>query len=91
MSYAVAPLRDLHMRALHCCCGHIFFRYGFKLCLYVGVDSQNKTIVFAQGFMSNEQAESFDFVNKVFVEICGGHPKVSVLRACRWHIGGGVA
>jgi len=46
--------------------------------LYVGVDSENKTIVFAQGFLSNEQSETFDFANQFFLEICGGHPKVSL-------------
>eukprot|EP00904_Undaria_pinnatifida_P011630 jgi/Undpi1/7598/HiC_scaffold_23.g10071.m1 len=50
-------------------------RYDFKLCLYVGVDSENKTIVFAQGFLGNEQSETFDFANQFFLEICGGHPK----------------
>lgn len=54
-------------------------RYNYKLCLYVGVDSENKTQVFAQGFFSNESTEAFDFANKFFLDICGGHPKVGVL------------
>eukprot|EP00904_Undaria_pinnatifida_P011900 jgi/Undpi1/7840/HiC_scaffold_23.g10312.m1 len=56
-------------------------RYDFKLCLYVGVDSENKTIVFAQGFLGNEQSETFDFANQFFLEICGGHPKVIITDA----------
>lgn len=45
----------------------------------MGVDSENKTQVFAQGFVSNESTEEFDFANKFFLEICGGHPKVGVV------------
>ncbi|CAN0480760.1 unnamed protein product, partial [Hapterophycus canaliculatus] len=54
-------------------------RYDLKLFLYVGVDKENKTIIFAQGFLSNEQSTSFDFANRFFFDICGGHPKVSVI------------
>ena len=68
---AVQTMTTTHV---HC----IFDRYDFKLCLYMGVDSENKTIVFAQGFLSNEQSETFDFANQFFLEICGGHPKVSL-------------
>ncbi|CBJ29724.1 putative far-red impaired response protein [Ectocarpus siliculosus] len=53
-------------------------RYNNKLCLFVGVDSENKTQVFAQGFFSNESTEAFDFANKFFLDICGGHPKVII-------------
>ncbi|CAN0300328.1 unnamed protein product, partial [Hapterophycus canaliculatus] len=56
-------------------------RYDYKLCLYVGVDKEDKTVIFAQGFLSNEQSTSFDFANRFFVEICGGHPKVIITDA----------
>ncbi|CAN0255656.1 unnamed protein product, partial [Scytosiphon promiscuus] len=56
-------------------------RYDFKLCLYVGVDIENKTVIFAQGFLSNEQSTSFDFANQFFIDVCGGHPKVIITDA----------
>ncbi|CAM9950714.1 unnamed protein product, partial [Ectocarpus fasciculatus] len=56
-------------------------RYDFKLCLFVGVDSENKTVIFAQGLLSNEQISSFDFANRFLLEICGGHPKVIITDA----------
>lgn len=42
----------------------------------MGVDIENKTVIFAQGFLSNEQSTSFDFANQFFIDVCGGHPKV---------------
>ncbi|CAN0133952.1 unnamed protein product, partial [Ectocarpus sp. 13 AM-2016] len=46
-----------------------------KLSLFMGVNSENKTVIFAQGFLSNEQNSLFDFANRFLLEICGGHPK----------------
>ena len=53
-------------------------RYDMKLCLFIGVDSENKSIVLAQGFLSDEQITSFERVLKHFIIICGGHPEVSL-------------
>ncbi|CAM9836724.1 unnamed protein product [Pylaiella littoralis] len=53
--------------------------FNASLCLYVGVDSENKRQVFAQGYFSRESTEAFDFANKSFLEICGGHPKAGVI------------
>ncbi|CAN0435481.1 unnamed protein product, partial [Ectocarpus sp. 13 AM-2016] len=48
-----------------------------KLMLFIGVDSENKTIVFAQGFFSDERTASFLWALEHYVEICGGrHPEV---------------
>lgn len=52
-------------------------RYDLKLMLLVGVDSENKSVVFAQGFFSDEQTTSFSFALHHFVQICGGHPEAS--------------
>ena len=41
------------------------------------VDSENKSVVSAEGFFSDEQTTSFAYVLKHFVAICGEHPKVS--------------
>lgn len=51
-------------------------RYGMHLMLFVGVDSENKTVVFAQGFFSDESTDSFLWALKHYCEICGGHPEV---------------
>ena len=51
-------------------------RYNMKLCLFVGVDSENKTTIFAQGLLANEQIPSFEFAIDHLIAICGGHPKV---------------
>ncbi|CAN0435528.1 unnamed protein product, partial [Ectocarpus sp. 13 AM-2016] len=52
-------------------------RYDMKLMLFIGVDSENKTIVFAPGFFSDEQTASFLWALEHYVEICGGrHPEV---------------
>eukprot|EP00904_Undaria_pinnatifida_P004254 jgi/Undpi1/1382/HiC_scaffold_11.g04774.m1 len=50
-------------------------RYNMKLCLVVGVDSENKTTIFAQGLLANEQIPSFEFAIDHLIAICGGHPK----------------
>eukprot|EP00904_Undaria_pinnatifida_P011912 jgi/Undpi1/7851/HiC_scaffold_23.g10323.m1 len=50
-------------------------RYNMKLCLFVGVDSENKTTIFAQGLLANEQIPSFEFAIDHLIAICGGHPK----------------
>ncbi|CAM9639208.1 unnamed protein product, partial [Laminaria digitata] len=34
-------------------------RYDLKLMLFIGVDSENKSVVLAQGFFSDEQTTSF--------------------------------
>ncbi|CAM9444741.1 unnamed protein product [Ectocarpus sp. 12 AP-2014] len=52
-----------------------------KLSLFVGVDSENKTVIFAQGFLSNEQNSSFDVANRFLLDICGGHPTVIITDA----------
>lgn len=73
------PWRGREDQTLHAfACDKSCHRYDYKLCLYVGVDSENKTQVFAQGFFSNESTEAFDFANKFFLEICGGHPTCKV-------------
>lgn len=50
-----------------------------KLCLFIGVDSENKSVVFAQGFFSDEQTTTFVYALEHFKKICGDkHPEVSV-------------
>lgn len=51
-----------------------FCRYDMKLMLFIGVDSENKSVVLAQGFFPDEQTTSFAYAIKHFVQICGGHP-----------------
>lgn len=46
--------------------------------LFVGVDSENKTVVFAQGFFSNELGDSFEWALKHYFAVCGGHPEVGL-------------
>lgn len=52
-------------------------RYDLRLMLFIGVDSENKSIVLAQGFFSGEQTTSFLWALKHYCSICGGHPEVS--------------
>lgn len=58
-------------------------RYDLKLMLFIGVDSENKSIVFAQGFFSDEQPTSFLWALKHYCNICGGHPEVSKVCSSR--------
>ena len=51
-------------------------RYDLKLMLFIGVDSENKSVVLAQGFFSDEQTASFLWALKHYCTICGGHPEV---------------
>lgn len=50
------------------------------LMLFIGVDSENKTVVFAQGFFSDESTASFKWALDHYCTICGGHPEVG--RCC---------
>ncbi|CAN0478106.1 unnamed protein product, partial [Laminaria digitata] len=50
-------------------------KYDLKLMLFIGVDSENKSVVLAQGFFSDEQTTSFAYALKHFVAICGAHPE----------------
>ncbi|CAN0260765.1 unnamed protein product, partial [Laminaria digitata] len=52
-------------------------KYDLKLMLFIGVDSENKSVVLAQGFFSDEQTTSFAYALKHFVAICGAHPEAS--------------
>ena len=52
-------------------------RYDLKLMLFIGVDSENKSIVLAQGFFSDEQTTSFLWALEHYCNICGGHPQAS--------------
>ncbi|CAN0466652.1 unnamed protein product, partial [Ascophyllum nodosum] len=56
-------------------------RYHLKLCLIIGVDSENKSRVLAQAFLSDEQTASFEYVLNHFVKICGGYPQVIITDA----------
>ena len=51
-------------------------RYDLKLMLFIGVNSENKSIVLAHGFFSDEQTTSFLWALKHYSNICGGHPEV---------------
>lgn len=62
-----------------CSCVLFLDRYDLKLMLFIGVDSENKSVVLAQGFFSDEQTTSFAYALKHFVAICGGHPVVSCI------------
>ncbi|CAN0491261.1 unnamed protein product, partial [Laminaria digitata] len=42
-------------------------KYDLKLMLFIGVDSENKSVVLAQGFFSDEQTTSFAYALKHFV------------------------
>ena len=48
-----------------------------RLCLFVGVDAENKDVLFSQGFLANEQTSSFDFATNHYLEVVGGHPQVT--------------
>lgn len=50
-----------------------------KLCLFVGIDSENKTRILAQGFVSDEQVTSFEKTLVFVIKICKGHHEVSVI------------
>lgn len=52
-------------------------RCDLKLMLFIGVDSENKSIVLAQGLFSDEKTTSFLWALKHYCSICGGHPEVS--------------
>ncbi|CAM9288476.1 unnamed protein product, partial [Laminaria digitata] len=56
-------------------------RYDLKLMLFIGVDSENKSIVLAQGFFSDEQTTSFLWALKHYCNICGGHPELIITDA----------
>ena len=58
-------------------------RYDLKLMLFIGVDSENKSIVLAQGFFADEQTASFLWALKHYCNICGGQPEVSKVSSCR--------
>lgn len=55
-----------------------YARYNMHLCLFVGVDSENKTVTFAQGLLSNEQMPSSELAIKHLVRICGEPPQVGL-------------
>lgn len=57
----------------------MFVRAKLPLCVFMGVDSENKTRILAQALLMNEQTESYAFAIKHFVKICaGGRPRVRV-------------
>ncbi|CAM9640468.1 unnamed protein product [Laminaria digitata] len=53
-------------------------RYGMKLCVFIGVDSENKTAILAQGFLADEPTDPFEFALKHLIKACEGHPKVII-------------
>ena len=58
-------------------------RYDLKLMLFIGVDSENKSVDLAQGFFSDEQTTSFLWALKRYCTICGGHTEVSKASSSR--------
>lgn len=51
-------------------------RYQMLVCIFVGVDGENKSQVLCQALMGNEQTESFEWVLRNFLVLCGRPPEV---------------
>lgn len=47
--------------------------------LFLGVDSENRTVVFAQGFFSDQSSDTYKWALEHYCKICGGHPEVGWL------------
>ncbi|CAN0535817.1 unnamed protein product, partial [Laminaria digitata] len=58
-------------------------RYDLTLMLFIGVDSENNSVVLAQGFFSDELTTSFLWALKHYCTICGGHTEVSKASSSR--------
>ena len=58
-----------------------------RLCLFVGVDAENKDVLFSQGFLANEQTSSFVFATNHYLEVVGGHPQVTLSLLLKAEIG----
>ncbi|CAB1099118.1 unnamed protein product [Ectocarpus sp. CCAP 1310/34] len=56
-------------------------RYGMHFMLFIGVDSENKTVVFAQGFFSDQSSDTYQWALKHYCTICGGQPEVIITDA----------